>query len=496
MKKNMFKRFVCVMLSVCTVVTLAGFSAFADDETENIEDIITLEEDIGDTDIGEDSGDSDSDSDDKDNGDVSLSPDSETDEDKDNDGDVSEEEDNIKDDTAVAGGSGENCVVTVPAKNIRLKINQKNKITIGDTFQIKFSFSPLKSDDYVTYRNFNKSIVRVDENGLVTAVGYGKAKIQLITTGGRKKNVYFTVTNAEGDENAEPETGEVTEIEFADEFIMLRKGKTYQSETIFYPFGYYANLTYSSSDTSVASVTESGKIKGRGAGTAVITAEAENGVKAEMSVTVYDDIYRGIDVSKWQGDINWKKVSVSGIDFVMIRASFGSENVDEYLGKNVKGCEKYDIPYGFYHYTYARTAAEAKNEAKFFLNNIRGYSPEYPIVLDIEEEFYKKMDRDDVTKVITAFMDVLKNAGYYVMVYNSPNFIKACIDSSELEKYDIWIACWGDEERLNSLYNGHYGMWQYSATGKVSGINGDVDLDYSYKNYEAYITENGFNNLE
>ncbi len=485
MKKNMLKRFVCVMLSVCAAVTSAGFSAYADDETESIEDIITLEEDIDDTDTDSDSGDTDS-GEENDN-----ASDPETDEDDDTVPDVNAD---IKDDTAVAGGSGENREVTVPAQNIRLKISQRNKIAIGDTFQIKFSFSPLKSDDYVTYHNFNKGIVKVDENGLVTAVGYGEAKIQLITTSGRKKNVYFTVTNAEGEENVEPETGEVTEIEFADEFIMLRKGKTYQSETIFYPLGYYADVTYSSSDTAVASVSESGKIKGRGAGTAVITAETENGVKAEMNVEVYDNVYRGIDVSKWQGDINWKKVSVSGIDFVMIRASFGSENVDEYLDKNVKGCEKYDIPYGFYHYTYARTAAEAKNEAKFFLNNIRGYSPKYPIVLDIEEEFYKKMDKDDVTKVINAFMDVLKDAGYYVMVYNSPNFIKACIDSTELEKYDIWIACWGDEERLASLYDGHYGIWQYSATGKVSGINGDVDLDYSYKDYEAYITENGFNN--
>ncbi|MBD5139191.1 MAG: hypothetical protein HDT24_07770 [Ruminococcus sp.] len=476
MKKNLFGRFVGAALSVCMAFGSAGLTVFA----EELEDVDTIMSD--DADLTEDGENLDFDADADTDG---------SEQDDFYDGDVPA----VEDDNAVAGGFEDDFhEVTLPARNIRLKVQQTNQIKIGSTFQIKYAFTPLKSDDYVTYRNFNKSVVKVDQDGLVTAVGYGEAKVQLETSGGRKKNVYFVVTGSDGEVDAEPEKGEVTGLEFADGFIMLRAGKSFKTDVIFYPLGLYADLTYRSGDTSVAKVTADEKIIGVGAGSAVITAETENGVKAEMNVTVYDDILRGIDVSKWQGNINWKKVSVSGIDFVMIRSSFGSEHTDEMLDKNVQGCEKYDIPYGFYHYTYAATPAEAKKEAKYFLKQIKGYSPDYPIVLDIEEDFYKSMSRKEVTAIIVAFMDVLEDAGYYAMVYNSPNFIKACINENTLKKYDIWIACWGDEERLNSLYDGHYGMWQYSATGKVNGINGDVDLDYSYKDYAAIIKANGFNN--
>lgn len=475
MRKNIFGRLIGAVLSACMAFGSAGLTAFA----ETLEEIDTIMVDDNElTDDGDEYGGGNEDNTDDDYG------------------DFFDEVPAVDDDGAVAGGFEDDYhEVTLPARNIRLKVKQTNNLEIGETFQIKYAFTPLKSDDYVTYRNFNKSIVKVDQDGLVTAVGYGEAKVQLETSGGRKKNVYFVITNEDGDENAFPEKGDITGLEFGDSFIMLRAGKTFQTDVIFYPLGYYADLIYSSENPGVADISASGKITGIGAGSTVITASAPNGVKAEMNITVYDDILRGIDVSKWQGNINWKKVSVSGIDFVMIRSSFGSEHVDEMLDKNVEGCEKYGIPYGFYHYTYASTPEEAEKEARFFLKQIRGFSPEYPVVLDIEEEFYKKMSKKQVTAIIEAFMDVLEDAGYYAMVYNSPNFIKACINESKLKKYDIWIACWGDEERLDSLYDGHYGMWQYSATGKVNGINGDVDLDYSYKDYAEIVRRNGFNNL-
>lgn len=472
MKKNKAKRFIGALLSACMIMS-AGFTASAEDLFEVEE--ITIDDEF-DADLPNDSS-----------GDSSENTEDET---------FEPAELPETDDNAVAGGAGaDNHEVTIPARSIHLKTKQTNQLVIGSTFQIKYNISPVKSDDYVTYKNFNKSIVKVDENGFVTAVGYGKAKVQLKTTKGIKKNIYFIVTDENGNTDAEVVKGEITSIEFADKFAMLRVGKEFQLEPIFYPLGLYDDLTYKSSNSSIASVSATGKVKGLNAGSAVITATASNGVTAEFNVTVYSDILRGIDVSKWQGDINWKKVSISGVDFAMIRSSFGSEHVDEKLKQNVAGCEKYGIPYGFYHYTYAKTKAEAKNEAHFFLKTIKNYNPEYPVVLDIEEEFYKSMSRKQVTNVIVAFMEVLEDAGYYAMVYNSPNFIKACIDDSRLKKYDIWIACWGDEERLNSLYDGHYGMWQYSSTGSVNGINGNVDMDYSYKDYAAIIRRNGLNNL-
>ena len=121
--------------------------------------------------------------------------------------------------------------------------------------------------------------------------------------------------------------------------------------------------------------------------------------------------------------------------------------------------------------------------------------PKQKVVLDIEEGFYKSMSRKEVTDIIVTFMEELEDAGYYAMIYSNAKFFTDCVQMERLTNYDIWVACWGDEERLISNYDYHYGMWQYSATGKVSGIDGDVDLNYAFKNYPQRIRSNGLNNL-
>ena len=408
------------------------------------------------------------------------------------DEDTKSTEESIKD--PVAGQNIEsNKEVTIPARNIRLKTKQKNKIIIGDSFQIKYSFSPLKSDDQVTYRNFNKKIVKVDENGLVTAIGYGTAKIQLETTSGKKRNIYFTVTDENGNVQTELIKGDATSIDFVNQFAMIRKGKTKQIEPIFYPLGIYDNVKYKSADTSIATVSSTGLVTALKPGETYITVTTDDGVSADFEVTVYNDFFKGIDVSKWQGTIDWKTVSQEDIDYVMIRSSYGYEDTDPKLKNNVSGCEKYDIDYGFYHYTYAKNVSEAKKEAKYFLKTIKKYNPDYPLVLDIEEAFYNKMSRKKVTDIVVTFMEELENAGYFAMIYCSPSFVKDNLDESRIKDYDIWIACWGDEEKLNTYYSGHYGMWQYSDEGRIDGIDEDVDLNYAYKDYAAIIDKFGLN---
>ncbi|MCH5194234.1 MAG: Ig-like domain-containing protein [Oscillospiraceae bacterium] len=474
-KNNFFKRTLALIMSVCMISGYASFAAYAeDDESDDIVEILATDEEMsaeGEAEFSEVS-DNNEDTDDTEN-----SPSASAD-----------------DDSAVAGGGNEDVKeVTVPARNIRLLSSQTNDLVIGDTFQIKFSLSPLKSDDYVTYKSYDKRVVKVDENGLVTAIGYGSTRIQVRTSSGAKKNIYFNVTDAEGNEDAEYVQGEVSSIELLSKNAMVHVGKKVQIEPIIYPLGFTDELTYKSHDTSVAKVSSSGVVTATGSGSTTITVTASNGVSAEFNITVYSDVYRGIDVSKWQGNIDWKKVAANGIDFAMIRSSFGNEHVDEKLQANVDGCEKYGISYGFYHYTYATTAEEARVEARFFLNTIKNYNPDYPVVLDIEEEFYKKMSRKQVTNIIVAFASEVEKAGYYVSVYSYAKFFNDYVDMSKISKYNIWVASWGDEEKLNSVYDGHYDMWQYSSTGKISGIAGEVDLDYSYKDYSEIIRRNGLN---
>lgn len=381
--------------------------------------------------------------------------------------------------------------VKIPAKQIKPKTGSQCTIKPGESFQIRVGFKPTKSDDYiVSYKSFDRTIAQVTQDGVVTAVGLGKARIQLKSKGGAKLNIYVTVKsdNISSDQD-------VASIDLVDKNVMLRKGKTSKIEYVLYPIGSYDTVSYSSADTSIAQVSSSGIITGMKAGSTVIELKTKDGITAQCNVTVYDGIYKGIDVSKWQDTIKWNKVKNAGIDFAMIRSSFGDCDRDKMLEKNVAGCEKYGIPYGFYHYTYAQTKAQAKKEARFFLNTIKNYNPEYPIVLDIEEDFYKKMSRKKVTDIICAFAEELEKAGYYTMIYSYSSFFNDYVDMDRIKKYDIWIACWGDEDKLNNTYDGHYGMWQYSSTGRVSGIDGDVDLNYAYKDYPERIRRNGLNNL-
>lgn len=399
------------------------------------------------------------------------------------------------DSLAIAGAFNDEHEVTIPAKQIKIKSGSFKVIGLGSSFQIVTAFKPANSDDTITYKSLNKTIAQVTNEGLVTGVGIGQTTIRLKTSTGVKANVTVTVTDAySGSE--ESENLKVESIDIVDSNIMVRKNKTASVEYVLYPLGSSDKVSFSSEDPDIASVSSKGVITGISEGSTNIILTTSSGIKASCSVTVYSGVYKGIDVSKWQGSINWKKVSNAGIDFAMIRSSFGDSNVDVKLKENVAGCEKYGIPYGFYHYTYARNVSEAKKEARFFLKTIKNYNPEYPVVLDIEESFYDSMSRKQVTDIICTFMEELENAGYYAMIYSYANFFKDNTTISRLEKYDIWVACWGDTDKLNSSYDYHYGMWQYSSTGKVDGISGEVDLDYAYKDYAGRIRKYGLNNLK
>lgn len=481
---KVFKGFISVLLSLCMIFGTQGFSAFAE-ELYDIDEMPAEAEDIDEIDKNSTDGSAEA---------VAENENAEI---NDENGGINSENDTSEEqlDAAAGHANDDQKEVTVPARSITIKGAQKVTIVIGKTHKIDYKLYPVKSDDFVTFRSMNKNVVRVDREGIVTAVGYGTAKVQISTSKGKKQNVYFTVTDETGNDAPEITYEEITAIELADQMAMIRVGKQVQIDPILYPLGSQDTLTYASQNSSIAKVSSNGTVTGVGTGSTVITVTAGSGVCAEFFVTVYGDVLRGIDVSKWQGDIDWKKVSMSGIDFAMIRSSYGNMHTDEKLAENVAGCEKYGIPYGFYHYSYADSVADAKKEARYFLSVIKKYRPEYPIVLDIENDHFKKMTRKQVTNIILAFVKEVENAGYYVSIYSFAKFFNDYVDMSKIQNYDIWIACWGDEERLNSFYDGPYGMWQYSASGSVNGINGEVDMDYAYKDYADRIRKAGLNNL-
>lgn len=202
----------------------------------------------------------------------------------------------------------------------------------------------------------------------------------------------------------------------------------------------------------------------------------------------------GIDVSEHQGIIDWKAVSQGSVDFAIIRASYawndeGDTHQDKLFLDNVSQAQKHGIKIGAYHYSYATTVEEAKKEAELFLSQIKGIQFEYPVFYDLEDECQDELSKDQMTDIALAFLTEVEKAGYYVGIYSNPSNIQN-LDMERLKDYDLWIANYD----LQNIYDGDYGIWQYTCYGKVHGIQGDVDLNYCYYDYPSFIKKLGKSN--
>ena len=202
-------------------------------------------------------------------------------------------------------------------------------------------------------------------------------------------------------------------------------------------------------------------------------------------------IYFGIDVSKHQGEIDWTKVKSSNVEFAMIRAAYrgyteGNISEDIQFKNNIKGAFENGIKVGLYFYSSAINEQEAVEEANFVLNLIKKYGVQnyitYPIVIDVEDfegtrNYYLSVQ--ERTNVVKAFCNTIQKAGYKPMVYSYTYFLENKLDMNQLKNYDTWIA----DYYGNTWYNRPYTIWQYTDKGEINGIQGNVDLNYSYKNY-------------
>ena len=204
---------------------------------------------------------------------------------------------------------------------------------------------------------------------------------------------------------------------------------------------------------------------------------------------------QGIDVSQWQGNINFDLVKASGMKFVMIRAGFGRypSQKDEYFEQNYKRAKAAGLGVGAYWYSYATNAAQATEEAKVFCEVIKGKTFEYPVAFDIEDKTQQGLAGSTIDQIVTAFCSYMEKAGYYVSLYSYTSFLNNKISASVRRRYDIWVAHF---DVMTPGYNGTYGMWQNSSTYKVSGINGNVDHNFAYKDYPSIIKNNGFNGFK
>lgn len=199
----------------------------------------------------------------------------------------------------------------------------------------------------------------------------------------------------------------------------------------------------------------------------------------------------GIDVSRYQGEIDWQQVA-AGKQFAIVRAvssSSGGVYVDPYFEKNVAGAHAAGLRVGVYYYIYARTEAAVINELDVLLGVLEGLQLEYPVFVDVEASSLQSLGSTELTGLVRFAMDILDQKGWYPGFYTYTNFAQNYLNMAQLAAYPLWIA----DYRGYVGYQGSYDMWQYSSTGRVNGISGNVDLDYSYKDFLPLIKAAGKN---
>ncbi len=194
----------------------------------------------------------------------------------------------------------------------------------------------------------------------------------------------------------------------------------------------------------------------------------------------------GIDVSQWQGDVDWAAVKASGVDYVILRAGYGkyASQVDTKFYENVSAAQAAGLDCGIYWYSYALTVEDARQEAEVCCEIIKDYNYTYPVYFDIEDPSQQGLSTAQTSAIIETFCSTVADHGYYPGLYSYASFLSTKVYTEVLQKYDIWAAHFGVQ---SPAFNGVYGMWQYSSTGTVDGIKNEVDLDHCYRNY-PYIT--------
>lgn len=196
---------------------------------------------------------------------------------------------------------------------------------------------------------------------------------------------------------------------------------------------------------------------------------------------------QGIDVSKYQAQIDWSRVKSSGVQFAMIRTGYGgdtsawNQQTDAYFESNYAGATGAGLKVGAYHYSYATNPSMASDEADFCLHILNGRHLDYPVAYDLEDRSQAGVSPDVMAQIVQTFCGKIQQAGYRPAVYSYVNFYNARLTSPLIAQYDTWIANFVEDSAPR--FNRPYTMWQYSSGGSVQGISGRCDMDYSYVDY-------------
>lgn len=216
----------------------------------------------------------------------------------------------------------------------------------------------------------------------------------------------------------------------------------------------------------------------------------EDGI-ALLSMDILPDgaTAQGIDVSEHQGRIDWNAVKASGIDFAILRVGFGAPSwggrVDYQFNRNISECERLGIPYGVYIYSYAFDNQQAADEASMVIDCLSGRNPRLPVYYDLEDKTIIADGRQSgIASRAQIFCNKISSAGYKPGIYANLNWFNNILTDPVFKSgsWDHWIAQYNSQ----CHYTGSYSFWQYTSRGKVSGISGNVDMNYAYVDVSLY----------
>lgn len=365
-------------------------------------------------------------------------------------------------------GKTASCTVTVKKLADSITLN-KTSITlgVGEKYDLNSSIPNNTAAYYRLYYSNNTAIAPVQKSGgLVTAKTAGTTTIRCKLSNGKEAICKVTVKSAP------------SSVTVSDKSATLKVGQSKTLKATLNNNAYSYRSTWTSSNTYVATVNSTGKISAKSQGTATITYKTYNGKTASCKLTVSGSAAKCIDVSTWQGSIDFKKVKSAGYDYVIIRAGYGKEKSqkDNMFETNYKKAKSAGLKVGAYWFSYAMSPSTATAEADACLSCIKGKKFELPVYYDMEYQPAMSTSNSNYTKMAVNFCNKLKSNGFKSGVYSSASVYDYLLNRTTLKNngISIWNAEWYIKPSITC------DVWQYSETGRINGISTAVDLNYIY----------------
>lgn len=365
-------------------------------------------------------------------------------------------------------GKTASCTLTVKKLADSITLN-KTSITlgVGEQFDLNSSIPTNTAAYYRLYYSDNTAIASVQKlGGLITATTAGTTTVRCKLSNGKEATCKVTVKSAP------------SSVTVSDKTATLKVGQSKTLKATLNNNAYSYRSTWTSSNTYVATVNSSGKISAKSQGVATITYKTYNGKTASCKLTVSGSAAKCIDISTWQGSIDFNKVKAAGYDYVIIRAGYGKEKSqkDNMFETNYKNAKAAGLKVGAYWFSYAMSPSTATAEADACLSCIKGKKFDLPIYYDMEYQPAMSTSNSNYTQMAVNFCNRLKSNGFKSGVYSSASVYDYLLNRTTLKNngISVWNAEWYIKPSISC------DVWQYSENGRINGISTTVDLNYIY----------------